>query len=93
MDDVAHVINYDLPSIAEDFIHRVGRTGRAGAEGRASTLVAGIEVMGLRQIERALQLRIERKQVDSSNAVPARRPVQNTLTTRTLTALQGEVFA
>jgi hypothetical protein len=49
--------------------------------------------MGLRQIERALQLRIERKQVDSSNAVPARRPVQNTLTTRTLTALQGEVFA
>jgi ATP-dependent RNA helicase RhlE len=93
MDDVAHVINYDLPSIAEDFIHRVGRTGRAGAEGRASTLVAGVEVMGLRQIERALQLRIERKQVDSSNAVPARRAVTNTLATRTLTALQGEVFA
>jgi len=93
MDDVAHVINYDLPNIAEDFIHRVGRTGRAGAEGRATTLVAGVEVMGLRQIERTLQLRIERKQVDSSAAIPARRAVQNTLATRTLVALQGEVFA
>lgn len=93
MDDVAHVINYDLPNMAEDFIHRVGRTGRAGAAGRASTLVAGIEVMGLRQIERALELRIERRQLDSSSVVPARRPVTNTLATRTLIALQGEVFA
>src|SRR6266853_4168039 len=66
VDDVAHVINYDLPKIAEDFIHRVGRTGRAGLQGRASSLVAGVEVMELRQIERTLQLRIERKQMDPS---------------------------
>ncbi len=38
VDDVAHVINYDVPKMAEDFIHRVGRTGRAGSQGRASTL-------------------------------------------------------
>jgi ATP-dependent RNA helicase RhlE len=91
VDDVAHVINYDLPKMAEDFIHRVGRTGRAGLQGRASSLVAGVEVMELRQIERTLQLRIERKQVDPGEGRP-KRIIQNTLPTRTLSALPGEVF-
>jgi len=92
VDDVAHVINYDLPKMAEDFIHRVGRTGRAGLQGRASTLVAGAEVMELRQIERTLQLRIERNQLDLSADERPRRVIQNTLASRTLTALPGEVF-
>jgi len=92
VDDVAHVINYDLPKMAEDFIHRVGRTGRAGLKGRASTLVAGPEVLELRHIERSLQLRIERTQIDMAAAGPPRRIVQNTLVSRTLTALPGEVF-
>jgi ATP-dependent RNA helicase RhlE len=92
VDDVAHVINYDLPKMAEDFIHRVGRTGRAGLQGRASTLVAGAEVLELRSIERTLQLRMERKQVDRSAPVQSRRVIENTLATRTLTALPGEVF-
>jgi ATP-dependent RNA helicase RhlE len=94
VDDVAHVINYDIPKMAEDFIHRVGRTGRAGLRGRASTLVTGAEVLELRNIERTLKLRIERKQVDASapfNDQP-KRFVQNTLASRTLTALPGEVF-
>jgi ATP-dependent RNA helicase RhlE len=94
VDDVAHVINYDIPKMAEDFIHRVGRTGRAGLRGRASTLVTGAEVLELRNIERTLKLRIERKQVDASasaNEQP-KRFVQNTLASRTLTALPGEVF-
>ena len=91
VDEVAHVINYDLPKMAEDFIHRVGRTGRAGLQGRASTLVAGVEVLELRHIERALQLRIERMHIDPSAGQP-RRVVQNTLASRTLTALPGEVF-
>jgi ATP-dependent RNA helicase RhlE len=93
-DDVAHVINYDLPKMAEDFIHRVGRTGRAGLQGRASTLFTAAENLALRDIERTLKLRIERKQVDasaSSNDQP-KRFVQNTLASRTLTALPGEVF-
>ncbi len=90
VDDVAHVINYDVPKIAEDFIHRVGRTGRAGLEGRASTLAAGAEVLELRSIERTLKLRIERMQA----AAPSRpaKPVKNTLASRTLNALPGEVF-
>ena len=92
VDDVAHVINYDLPKMAEDFIHRVGRTGRAGLQGRASSLVAGVEVMELRQIERTLQLRIERKKVDASGSNLPKRIVQNTLPSRTLSALPGEVF-
>ena len=91
-DDVAHVINYDVPKIAEDFIHRVGRTGRAGLSGRATTLAAGVEVVELRNIERTLKLRIERMQMDPSGATQPRRNVQNTLASRTLTALPGEVF-
>ena len=90
VDDVTHVINYDLPNIAEDFIHRVGRTGRAGSQGIASTLVAGADVIALRQIERQLKLRIERRQIESGSA--PKRVVQNTLASRSLTRLPGEVF-
>ena len=92
VDDVAHVINYDVPKMAEDFIHRVGRTGRAGLQGRASTLAAGAEVLELRQIERTLKLKMERKQTEMATDVPPRRLIQNTLASRTLTALPGEVF-
>lgn len=92
IDDVAHVINYDLPKMAEDFIHRVGRTGRAGSEGCASTIVTAADIPDLRSIERTLQMRMERRQLDNS-ADPSRvRVVQNTLASRTLTALPGEVF-
>ena len=92
VDDVAHVINYDVPKMAEDFIHRVGRTGRAGLLGRASTLAAGAEVLELRQIERTLKLKMERKQSEIATDAPTRRLIQNTLASRTLTALPGEVF-
>jgi len=92
VDDVAHVINYDVPKMAEDFIHRVGRTGRAGLQGCATTLVAGAEVLELRQIERTLQLRIERPRIDSAEYDRPRRIVQNTLASRTLIKLPGEVF-
>ncbi|HXY14942.1 MAG TPA: DEAD/DEAH box helicase [Terriglobales bacterium] len=92
VNDVAHVINYDLPKMAEDFIHRVGRTGRAGSQGCASTLVAGAEVLELMHIERMLQLRMERKHGDLLAADRPKRFIQNTLATRTLTALPGEVF-
>jgi ATP-dependent RNA helicase RhlE len=90
--NVAHVINYDLPQVPEDFIHRVGRTGRMGSAGRASTLVSGTEIGELRSIERALKLKIARKQVNASGATVTRR-VQNTLPTRTLSCMAGEVFS
>lgn len=92
MDDVAHVINYDLPKMAEDFIHRVGRTGRAGCQGCASTIVTAAELGGLMSIEHALQLRMERKRFNLASSELPKRVVQNTLVSRTLTALPGEVF-
>jgi ATP-dependent RNA helicase RhlE len=92
VDDVAHVVNYDLPKMAEDFIHRVGRTGRAGNQGRASSIVTGVEVIELRNIERTLKLRMQRMQVDPAASDQPRRVIQNTLASRTLTRLPGEVF-
>jgi len=92
VDNVAHVINYDLPQIPEDFIHRVGRTGRMGSAGRASTLVSGAEISELRSIERALKLKIARKQVNH-NQQRSPRVRRNTLPTRTLSRMPGEVFS
>jgi ATP-dependent RNA helicase RhlE len=90
--NVSHVINYDLPQVPEDFIHRVGRTGRMGSAGRASTLVSGTEIGELRSIERALKLKIARKHMNAAGATVARQ-VQNTLPTRTLSCMAGEVFS
>jgi len=58
--DIAHVINYDLPEVAENFIHRVGRTGRAGEHGVASTLFGRDQRLDLYQLERTLGIRMER---------------------------------
>jgi ATP-dependent RNA helicase RhlE len=58
--DIAHVINYDLPEVAENFIHRVGRTGRAGGHGVASTLFGRDQRSELFQLERTLGIRMER---------------------------------
>ena len=52
--NVAHVVNYDMPREAEDFVHRVGRTGRAASHGVASTFAAPDEAHALKKIERTL---------------------------------------
>ena len=64
--DIAHVINYDLPEIAESFIHRVGRTGRAGKRGVASTLFAKDQLPELHQLERSLGIRMERMRTEGN---------------------------
>lgn len=61
VDNIAHVVNYDLPQAPEDFIHRVGRTGRASATGVASTFASRGESGEIRKLERALKLKIERQ--------------------------------
>ena len=62
---VAHVVNYDLPKLAEDFVHRVGRTGRADARGVASTFAGAAERGELKKIERALSIQMKRFRVRS----------------------------
>ena len=66
--NVAHVVNYDLPKVAEDFVHRVGRTGRASARGVASTFAGPAERNDLRKIERALSIRMTHYRVRGVNA-------------------------
>jgi ATP-dependent RNA helicase RhlE len=65
--DIAHVINFDLPEIAENFIHRVGRTGRAGKHGVASTLFSREQRSDIFQLERTLGLKIERMRADEDS--------------------------
>jgi ATP-dependent RNA helicase RhlE len=68
--DIAHVINYDLPELAENFIHRVGRTGRAGKHGLASTLFTRDQRSDINQLEATLNIRMEHLRVpDSTDAV------------------------
>jgi ATP-dependent RNA helicase RhlE len=52
VDAVSHVINYDVPAAPEDYVHRIGRTGRAGLSGRAITIVAPVDELSMRAIER-----------------------------------------
>src|SRR5581483_3088983 len=63
VDGISHVVNYDLPQVAEDFIHRVGRTGRAGASGTASTFATRNERAEVRNIEVAMKTRLTRREV------------------------------
>lgn len=56
--DITHVINFDLPKFAEDYVHRIGRTGRAGASGIAVSFASGKDSISLKRIERFTGQRI-----------------------------------
>ena len=84
VDGISHVVNFDLPNIPETYVHRIGRTARAGAEGVAISLIAGAEEMGyLRDIERLIRItlpREDRRTPGSRDAAPApaqKRPAQH----------------
>jgi len=64
IDRLPHVVNFDLPHISEDYVHRIGRTGRAGCTGIAFSLVAGEEVKLLRAIESILGRKLPLKEIE-----------------------------
>ncbi len=73
VDDISHVINYNLPEDPEDYVHRIGRTGRAGAKGISLTLACETESFQLPNIEELLgePLRCEQPSVELLDAIPA----------------------
>ena len=60
VDNITHVINFDIPTNPEDYVHRIGRTARAGASGIAVSLLTGEDVHELKAIERLIGATIER---------------------------------
>jgi ATP-dependent RNA helicase RhlE len=74
-----HVVNYDMPHVAEDYVHRIGRTGRAGVEGEAVSLVSPEERPLLAAIERLMNRKVESRtvtgfQAGGSRPAPAHKP-------------------
>ena len=77
IDQLPQVVNFDLPHVPEDYVHRIGRTGRAGATGRAISLVSADESKQLRDIERVIRNSIEREVItgfEPSQPLTANRP-------------------
>jgi ATP-dependent RNA helicase RhlE len=86
VDGISHVFNFDLPNVPETYVHRIGRTARAGAEGVAISLIAGAEEMAyLRDIERLIKITLPRedrrtpgtRDRDAAPAATSQRPAQN----------------
>ncbi|OHV12836.1 DEAD/DEAH box helicase [Kushneria phosphatilytica] len=70
---ITHVINYDMPHDNEAYIHRIGRTGRAGREGVAITFAGGREARRVRWLEQATGQRIENMELPDENAIRSHR--------------------
>lgn len=64
VDQLPCVVNFDLPQVPEDYVHRIGRTGRAGASGLAISLVCADEVSQLQAIEKLIKCKLQRKEID-----------------------------
>ncbi|MBC8212824.1 MAG: DEAD/DEAH box helicase [Gammaproteobacteria bacterium] len=69
IDQLPQVVNFDLPNVPEDYVHRIGRTGRAGSKGQAVSLVSADEFKQLSDIERLLKQTLTRKMIDGFEPV------------------------
>ena len=77
IDDISHVINYDVPLSPDEYLHRVGRTGRAGRTGIAITLITPAEILKLRDVERHARTTIEPASLDDFPPVQEERAASN----------------
>jgi ATP-dependent RNA helicase RhlE len=84
IDQLPHVVNYELPNVPEDYVHRIGRTGRAGATGEAVSLVCVDEAGFLADIEKLIKRTIPREVVPGFEPDPAEKPEPIQLGRRTL---------
>ena len=73
IDDLPHVVNYEIPNVPEDYVHRIGRTGRAGASGEAVNLVCMDEEGFMQEIERFTKQRIEVQAIEGFGPEPGER--------------------
>ena len=91
--DIAHVVNYDLPNGSDDFVHRIGRTGRAGASGVATTFVMPQERADARKMERELKVKFEWSEADKNLEKEERnRPLDLTAPATDLLALETRAW-
>ncbi len=90
VDNVTHVINYDLPNEPESYVHRIGRTGRAGREGKAISFCDTEEKAFLKDIERAIKLKVPVHATPEFVAPPVQRPGPAFLQRRDQQAQQGK---
>ena len=74
IDQLPHVVNYELPNVPEDYVHRIGRTGRAGSQGEAVSLVCVDENSFLRDIEKLIKRDIPKQSVAGFEPHPSERP-------------------
>jgi ATP-dependent RNA helicase RhlE len=86
---ISHVVNFDLPQAPEDFLHRVGRTARAGMRGTASTFSTRAERHEIRRIERTLNIQLTRQPLPAMEA-PAPREIRSTTDRLMAETLSGE---
>jgi len=79
IDQLPHVVNFELPNVAEDYVHRIGRTGRAGNEGEALSLVCVDELKLLKDIERLTKNEIPKIAIEGYDVDPSIKPepIQN----------------
>ena len=79
IDQLPHVVNFELPNVAEDYVHRIGRTGRAGNEGEAMSLVCVDELKLLKDIERLTKNEIPKIAIEGYDVDPSIKaePIQN----------------